>query len=68
MPKEEIINITIGENGEISADTRGFNGETCLSGLEKILDGIVDLKEVKKTDEYFQQTKQNQTTILKVGR
>lgn len=63
---EQRITITIDENGKIDASTSGIKGEMCLSELQELLDDFDNLQSVKKTDEYFQQVKIKNKTILKV--
>ena len=52
--KEQRINITINEDGSLDLKTDGIKGEACLSEVEEILDGLADIKDIKKTDEYYQ--------------
>ncbi len=52
MAEEKII-LQIDSEGKISAQTQGFKGEICLKELEKLLDGIAEIQDVKKTDDYF---------------
>ena len=59
MPEQKIV-ITIGEQGEISAKTSGFKGESCLEALNDLLDLQGTVSSLKKTDEFHQQ----QTTKL----
>lgn len=63
---EQRITIIIDENGKIDASTSGIKGEMCLSELQELLDDLDNLQSVKKTDEYFQQVKIKNKTILKV--
>lgn len=51
---DQKITIKIDEDGKISAQTEGFKGELCLKELESLLQGIADISEVKKTDDYYQ--------------
>ncbi len=54
MP-EQRIEVHIDENGAITAKTNGLKGIPCLEELEAIL-GNEELIDLKKTDEYFQQS------------
>ena len=66
MP-EERITITIDGEGDISASTEEFKGETCLEALEKIFEGSLEIKGFKKTDEYFQQNVKTTKRTQKIG-
>lgn len=61
--KEQRINITINEDGSLDLKTDGIKGEACLSEVEELLDEIADIKEVKKTDEYYQKVNVSQKNI-----
>lgn len=61
--KEQRINITINEDGSLDLKTDGIKGEACLSEIEEILDELADIKEVKKTDEYYQKVNVSQKNI-----
>ena len=51
---EQRITVTINEDGSLDLKTDGIKGEACLSEVEEILSELADIKEVKKTDEYYQ--------------
>ena len=61
--KEQRINITINEDGSLDLKTDGIKGESCLSEVEEILNELADIKEVKKTDEYYQKVNVSQKNI-----
>ena len=61
--KEQRINITINEDGSLDLKTDGIKGEAYLSEVEEILDELADIKEVKKTDEYYQKVNVSQKNI-----
>lgn len=61
--KEQRINITINEGGSLDLKTDGIKGEACLSEVEEILSELADIKEVKKTDEYYQKVNVSQKNI-----
>lgn len=61
--KEQRINITINEDGSLDLKTDGIKGEACLSEVEEILDELADIKEVKKTNEYYQKVNVSQKNI-----
>ena len=61
--QEQRINITINEDGSLDLKTDGIKGEACLSEVEELLDELVDIKEVKKTDEYYQKVNVSQKNI-----
>lgn len=62
--KEQRINITINEDGSLDLKTDGIKGEACLSEVEEILDELADIKEVKKTDEYYQKVNVSQKILI----
>jgi len=51
---EHRIDITIDEDGKITASTEGIKGETCLSALQELIGELADLESYDKTDEWFQ--------------
>ncbi len=61
--KEQRINIIINEDGSLDLKTDGIKGEACLSEVEELLDELADIKEVKKTDEYYQKVNVSQKNI-----
>lgn len=61
--KEQRINIIINEDGSLDLETDGIKGEACLSEVEEILSELADIKEVKKTDEYYQKVNVSQKNI-----
>lgn len=61
--KEQRINITINEDGSLDLKTDGIKGEACLSEVEELLDELADIKEAKKTDEYYQKVNVSQKNI-----
>jgi len=54
--KEEKIIIEIDEFGQIKAEAKNFTGEICLKEMEKILDGIQEIEEVRKKDDFYKKT------------
>lgn len=61
--QEQRITVTINEDGSLDLKTDGIKGEACLSEVEELLDELVDIKEVKKTDEYYQKVNVSQKNI-----
>ena len=61
--KEQRINIIINEDGSLDLKTDGIKGESCLSEVEELLDELADIKEVKKTNEYYQKVNVSQKNI-----
>lgn len=61
--KEQRINIIINEDGSLDLKTDGIKGESCLSEVEELLDELADIKEVEKTDEYYQKVNVSQKNI-----
>lgn len=64
---EKRIVVKIDENGQISAKTDGFKGETCVDELQKLLDGIAEINKVKKTDDYYQKDLAQNKNVVKRG-
>lgn len=62
--KEQRITVTINEDGSLDLKTDGIKGETCLAEVEEILNGLADIKEVKKTDEYYQKVAVSQKNTI----
>jgi hypothetical protein len=56
--KEECILITIDEQGRITADAKGFQGEACVKDIELLLQDIAAVQTIDKKDEYYQKQKQ----------
>lgn len=52
--KEEKIVITINDDGSLDVKSDGIKGERCVSEIEALLDSIAEIKDGKKTDEYYQ--------------
>ncbi|TKZ35678.1 DUF2997 domain-containing protein [Brachyspira catarrhinii] len=61
--QEQRITVTINEDGSLDLKTDGIKGEACLSEVEEILNELADIKEVKKTDEYYQKVNVSQKNI-----
>ena len=61
--QEQRITVTINEDGSLDLKTDGIKGEACLSEVEEILSELADIKEVKKTDEYYQKVNVSQKNI-----
>ncbi|MBO7499993.1 MAG: DUF2997 domain-containing protein [Fibrobacterales bacterium] len=51
--KEYRVEIEIDDEGNITADTKGFHGPVCEKTLDELLEGIEGRKEDKKKPEYF---------------
>ena len=64
MPEKKII-IMLDEQGRISAETEGFQGEACLDALQEILGSDLQISSLKTTDEFAQNAKINPTQQLK---
>lgn len=53
MPEQQII-ITIDEQGQINAKTEGFQGDSCIAAVVDLLGEQINIKNLKKSDEYHQ--------------
>lgn len=59
------ITVKINEKGEIMMETRGILGPSCLEEVNKLLEEIASVTEVKKTDEYYMKGKAQVQTSVK---
>ena len=57
------ITIRIDEKGELSAETHKILGPQCLDELNSLLEELVSVTDVNKTDEYYM--KQTVSTVVK---
>lgn len=62
--KEQRITVTINEDGSLDLKTDGIKGEACLSEVEELLDGLAEITDVKKTDEYYQKINVSQKNTI----
>ncbi len=51
MPEQRIV-LTIDEEGAVTAKTDGFYGEACIEAVADILEEQVNIKLLKKTDDF----------------
>ncbi|WP_456480398.1 DUF2997 domain-containing protein [Nautilia sp.] len=51
------IEIEIDENGNLKAETKGMEGEICITELEKILKGIEGKQNYKNKPEFYKKAK-----------
>lgn len=58
--QEYKITVTIGHDGSIEADTKGFKGEACIDALEELLKDISEIQEIDKTDDYYKKVLENE--------
>jgi hypothetical protein len=67
MSSEE-LEIRINDKGELSIKARGITGPTCVSEIEKILNGIAVPYSQEKTDDFYQKEKVkiNKNTTVEV--
>lgn len=61
--QEYNIEIEIDEDGNLVAETKGFNGETCVNELDTILKGLEGDRSNKYKPEYYQKNSKLQNTI-----
>lgn len=54
MTEKKIV-VDIKENGEISAETFGFQGVSCMAELDKLLKGLALEITTEKKPEYFKE-------------
>ena len=59
--KEYVIEITIDENGDTFAETKGMQGKVCAKELDAVLEGISGERDIKNTSDYYKTPKSKQT-------
>ena len=64
MEKKIVININ--ETGEITAETFGFSGTSCVDEIDKLMKDIARMTDRTHKPEYFKENTVSDTTI-KVG-
>lgn len=65
MTEKKLILLTIGRDGSLSAETKGFKGKDCLTSialLENLLDA--EVQDSTYTQEFYELTTQNESTNL----
>jgi Protein of unknown function (DUF2997) len=60
--QEHKIKIVIDENGKVSAETLGIEGEDCLDELNELLAELMQLEQVKKKPEYHKKSQKSTST------
>ena len=59
--KKNIIEITIDENGDVFAETKGMEGKICAKELDSVLEGISGERKTTNTSDYYKTPKTKQT-------
>lgn len=62
MAEKKIV-VDIKENGEIKAETFGFQGASCMAELDKLLKGLALESVTEKKPEFFDEGRVTNTTI-----
>lgn len=62
MAEKKII-VDIKENGEIGAETFGFQGASCMAELDKLLKGLAMETVTEKKPEFFDETRVIDNTL-----
>lgn len=62
MAEKKIV-VDIKENGEISAETFGFKGTSCMAELDKLLKGLAMETVTERKPEFFDETRVMDNTI-----
>ncbi len=62
MAEKKIV-VDIKENGEISAETFGFQGTSCMAELDKLLKGLAMVTVTERKPEFFDETRVMDNTI-----
>ena len=60
---EKRIVVDISENGELKAETFGFQGASCVMELDKLLKGLATQTSERKKPEYYKEGIQADTTV-----
>ncbi len=72
MKDKTTITITIDREGNLKARVDGIKGSACVDEIEKLLEEIALIEDMKKTDEYYMESEQKviykENVILKGGR
>lgn len=63
MAEKKIV-VDIKENGEIKAETFGFQGVGCMAELDKLLKGLAMETETEKKREFFDESRVTDNTII----
>lgn len=66
MSEQKII-IRANEKGELSVETKGIHGPTCVDEINKLLDEIAFITDRKNTDEYYMKGTVKAQSNVKVG-
>lgn len=64
--KEYTVEIEIDAEGNLHAETKGMQGEVCVSELGDILAGVAGKRDIKNTSDYYKKPVARQT--IKTGR
>ena len=62
MAEKKIV-VDIKENGEVTAETFGFQGANCMAELDKLLKGLALETVTEKKPEFFDEARVTDTTI-----
>ena len=62
MAEKKIV-VDIKGNGEITAETFGFQGASCMAELDKLLKGLALETVTEKKPEFFDEARISDTTI-----
>ena len=54
MEEEKII-VKIDKDGNIVSEVKGVKGPSCVDMVTKLLEGLAEIEDMKKTDEYYQE-------------
>ena len=63
MAEKKIV-VDIKENGEIKAETFGFQGVGCMAELDKLLKGLAMETKTEKKREFFDESRVTDNTII----
>lgn len=66
--RERTIEVTIDEEGNVFAETKGIIGPICVEELDSILAGLEGEREVKNTGDYYKESPQTIRRQVRAGR
>ena len=65
--REYKINITIKDDATIAIDANGFVGDACIKEVEKIMEEVAPIGEVKKKPEFYKNVSKKTYRTTSVG-
>lgn len=66
--REYTIEVVIGADGELRAETGGVTGPTCVEELDAVLAGLEGGREAENTGDYYKQSARTARAKVVAGR